>query len=520
VADLPNYLVFMTDQHRADWLGCAGHPLLRTPNIDGLANAGTRFSEFHVASPVCMPNRASFMTGRMPSVHGLRYNGCLLPQRANTFVDVLAQAGYRTASIGKSHLQPFTDSNPVRATDTETRLIVEAWKDDGLDYQNEQPEKYRGPEIFSFPLPYYGFQHVDMVTGHGDRCGGHYQQWFQSNCPDWQMLQDPVNELPHDFTCPQAYRTPVPAEFYPTSYVADRAVDYLREQKDSEVPFFAFVSFPDPHHPFGPPGKYWDMYHPDQFQVSLPYEAHQNPTPPMRFVSEEWAAGRPPRTLQTAFRADSHQIQQAMALTAGMISMIDDRIGQVLEVLDETGKADNTVVVFTSDHGDYLGDFNLMLKGAMPFRGITQVPMIWRDPKQPNKTVFDGLASTVDLPASILERAGLAPYRGMQGKSFLSAIAEDGKHREDLLIEFNDGVQRLGFENLARVRSLRNEEWVLTLYGGEQWGELYNIAADPNETNNLWDSPEHAAKRAELSLRLNHLLVSQMDESPHSERLA
>ena len=114
-----NFLVFMTDQHRADWLGCAGHPVVKTPNLDALAATGTLFSDFHVASPICMPNRASLMTGRMPSVHGLRYNGCVLPANANTFVDVLAAAGYDTAAIGKSHLQPFLDVPPHRANNNE-----------------------------------------------------------------------------------------------------------------------------------------------------------------------------------------------------------------------------------------------------------------------------------------------------------------------------------------------------------------------------------------------------------------
>ena len=124
----PNFLLFITDQHRADWLGCAGHPVVRTPNIDAIAAKGTRFEDFHVALPVCMPNRASLMTGRMPSVHGLRHNGCLLSERANTFVDVLAAGGYATASFGKSHLQPFTDSPPLRKEDHVERLVPEAWR--------------------------------------------------------------------------------------------------------------------------------------------------------------------------------------------------------------------------------------------------------------------------------------------------------------------------------------------------------------------------------------------------------
>ena len=108
----PNFVMFITDQHRADFLGCSGHPVLRTPNIDGIARTGTRFDEFHVASPVCMPNRASIMTGRMPSLHGVRCNGIPLDLSSVTFVDLLRDAGYRTALIGKSHLQNFTDVPP------------------------------------------------------------------------------------------------------------------------------------------------------------------------------------------------------------------------------------------------------------------------------------------------------------------------------------------------------------------------------------------------------------------------
>ena len=104
----PNILFLITDQQRADWLGCYGHPVLKTPNIDRIAAQGMRFENFQVASPVCMPNRATLLTGRYPSLHGLRYNGCVLPENANTFVDLLAGAGYHTAAIGKSHLQPFT----------------------------------------------------------------------------------------------------------------------------------------------------------------------------------------------------------------------------------------------------------------------------------------------------------------------------------------------------------------------------------------------------------------------------
>lgn len=399
-----NFLVLITDQHHADWLGCSGHPVVKTPNIDRLAQRGVRFSNFNVASPVCMPNRASLFTGRYPSVHGLRYNGCLLPQSANTFVDVLRQAGYATATIGKSHLQPFTARDATSFKDFEAGVIEEAWKPDAGDYGQEAPDRYDAAGRYTIRTPYYGFDHVDMVTAHGDRAGGHYQQWFKEQAPNWRELLDRANQLPHTYTCYQAYRTPIPEELYHTSYIRNQAADWLCRQADSEQPFFLFVSFPDPHHPFNPPGKYWDMYDPENFTVGTPYSAHTAPPPPLQYTREQFEQGRLPETPQIAFMAEDRHIREAMALSAGMITMIDDAIGGVLEALKQSGKYDDTVVLFTSDHGDYLGDSNLMLKGAWARPSINRVPFIWADPRAPRGLEDTALSSTLDIAPTILDR--------------------------------------------------------------------------------------------------------------------
>jgi arylsulfatase A-like enzyme len=520
MARRPNFLIFITDQHRADWLSCTGHPVLRTPNIDALAARGTVFGNCHTASPVCMPNRASLLTGRWPTQHGLRTNGCILPRRATTFVDVLRKAGYATAAIGKSHLQPFTGNPPIRPAPPEGRLIDEAWALEAGDYGQEEADRYAAPGRYAFPTPYYGYDHVEMVTEHGDRCGGHYQQWVRAQAPDWQALHDPANELPHNYACPQAYRTPVPEELYPTAFIRDRAADWLRGRAGEDDPFFLFVSFPDPHHPFNPPGRYWDMYDPDAFAQRLPYAAHRNPTPPMQWMAAERAAGRAPMTAQTAFMTGGREIAEAMALTAGMIAMVDDAVGAVMAALRETGQADDTVVCFTADHGDYLGDFDMLLKGALPFRAITRVPMIWADPEGTPGTRSGALASTVDLSATVLDRAGLVPFNGMMGRSLLPCLDGSDDLRETLLVEYNDGPARLGFERPARVRSLLTRDHRLTLYGGQGWGELYDLAQDPDETANLWDDPGAAAVKADLTLELAHTLTGLMDESPLAQRLA
>ena len=520
MTDQPNFLFIITDQQRADWLGCYGHPVLRTPHIDALAARGTRFENFHTASPVCMPNRASLLTGRYPSLHGLRFNGCVLPENANTFVGQLADAGYHTAAIGKSHLQPFTDLPPMGKRADDIARAPDAWKDARPATYQEAPEHYASDAEYQIKTPYYGYEHVDMVTLHGDQCGGHYGQWFRQNAPDWKALHDPAQELPHDYTCPQAYRTPIPEEFYPTAYVRDRAVDYIKSREAAQQPFFAFVSFPDPHHPFNPPGKYWDMYSPDDFDLALPYDAHTNPTPPMQWLHDNWQSGGGQMTPQTAMMLNDQQLREAMALTAGMISFIDDSVGALVQALEESGQLENTVICYTSDHGDYLGDFNMLLKGALPFRGITRVPFIWSDPSDRSERATDALCSTVDLSATILERAGLSPFNGNQGVSFLEATKGGEGPREEALIEYNDGGKRLGFAEPSRVRSLVTSSWRYTVYRDQPWGELYDLRSDPHETHNLWDSSDHQGVRAELAERLVHHLIAQMDESPLADRIA
>ncbi|MBX2838654.1 MAG: sulfatase-like hydrolase/transferase [Gammaproteobacteria bacterium] len=513
----PNFLFLITDQQRADWLGCYGHPVVKTPHIDSIASIGTRFENFYVAMPVCMPNRASLITGRYPSVHGLRYNGCLLPMNANTFVERLAESGYHTAAIGKSHLQPFTGLPPIRADDAS--VSGEAWHELQGTYTHEEPDRYTADGRYEIDLPYYGYQHVDMVTTHGDRCGGHYHQWFRENAPDWEALHDDANELKHNYSCPQAFRTPIPEELYPTAYIRNSAVDYLHSRASEDQPFFAFVSFPDPHHPFNPPGKYWDMYGPDEFELTLPYEAHKNPTPPMQWMHERRMTGKA-LTPQTVRMLDEQPLKEAMALTAGMVTCVDDAVGEILEALRSSGQFDNTVICYNSDHGDYLGDFNMLLKGTLPFKSITRVPFIWSDPKNRSAGVTQALASTVDIAPTILQRVGAKPFNGIQGKSLMGIFNGTEEPRDDLLIEQNDGNPRLGFESTARVRALVTPRWRYTLYMDQTWGELYDLENDPDETNNLWESVEHREVRAELAERLAHQLIHQMDESPKSTRIA
>ena len=176
-----NFILITTDQQRADHLGCYGNPVLRTPNIDAIAQRGVVFDRCYVASPVCMPNRGAIMTGRMPSAAGVRMNGVPLPLDASTFVDALREAGWRTALFGKCHLQNMTDALPTWLRDS---AAAGGWREavrdrrDGDGYRQESIERWRDP-AHEVRLPYYGFEHVELCLEHGDRVGGDYVRWLQ-----------------------------------------------------------------------------------------------------------------------------------------------------------------------------------------------------------------------------------------------------------------------------------------------------------------------------------------------------
>lgn len=518
----PNILYFMTDQHRADWLGCAGHPVVRTPNIDGLAARGTRFTNFHVTTPVCMPNRGAIFTGRYPSVNGLRHNGLPLPINAKTFVDILRDAGYRTASIGKSHLQPINPMYYVRADEEyiANENIPEATEPDGNSYDYELPSTFDGEDEAKLPEPYYGFDYIKMVTNHSDHCGGHYLQHLRRERDDWRDLRDRSTQLDHNFSNPQAFKTRIPENLYPTFYIRDEAKRYLEEQAKNEDPFFAFVSFPDPHHPFTPPGKYWEMYDPDDFAVDLRYQDHMNPPPQLKKWKELMDEGIIPKNMQQAFMAPDQQIKEAMALTAGMITMIDDAIGSILETLEKTGQLENTIIIFNSDHGDYMGAFNLLLKGPFAHETVNRVPFIWVDPEGRKAELAKGLAASVDIAATILDRVNLKPYYGIQGKSFLPMIEGKPSCRDYVLIEHEENKVYPGLKDRPNMRNLMTETHRITIYKGLEFGELYNLQTDPMACQNLWEEPDAAPIKAEMMHLLSQAMLDAIEPGPWPTRIA
>lgn len=519
MSDRPSFILFITDQQRADFLGCYGHPMLKTPNIDAMAAAGLVFDRFYVSSPVCMPNRASLMTARLPSSHGVRSNGIPLSRRNVTFVELLRDAGYRTALIGKSHLQNFTGKRSILPR-PETRPgfhrangeLLEAVRHDltSASYLQEEPDFWSGPQP-RIETPFYGFDHVELVTGHGDEVGGDYTTWLLKKCPDAAGLVGPANQLPHDYVCPQAVRTAVPEELYSSSFIAERAAAWLRENADGERPFFLMVSFPDPHHPFNPPGRFWDMYAPEDMPVPEAFRRNGwTPPPHVAGVMAQRENGEASLLGMGTIGCSAREAQEAQALTCGMISMIDEAIGRVRAA---PGAAE-AVNIFTSDHGDHLGNHRLLLKGAEHYEQVIRVPFIWQDPRMPEAGRTEQIGQTHDIGATILERARIEAALGMQGRPLL------GKGRDAALIQYDHQKENPNIGIGPRVHTLRTSRWRLSLIDGVDWAELYDLETDPGEFENLWWSPEYAGIRADLVERLARLEIAVVDRTPHPTGLA
>ncbi len=513
----PNFLFIMTDQHRADHLGCYGNPVVRTPHIDGIATRGTRWERFYVANPICMPNRASIMTGRMCSVHGARHNGIPLSRDHATFVELLRDADYRTGLIGKSHLQGFTGLPATNRFEPEEGLTVpspglrDAIKNNrhSPDYDLEIAPRWDRPLAERIDGDFYGFEHVEVVAGHGDQASGDYLLWARSQTADFDHLTGPENARPDNrIKAPQAWRTAVPEEQYSTSWIADRSAAWLADQVGQDRPFFLQMSFPDPHHPFTPPGRYWDMY--DPASIELPKSFGQGDLPPIRAMQEALGKGTDPRNSQNPFAVTEDEAREIIALTYGMITMIDDAIGRVLRRLDELGLAKDTVVVFTSDHGDYMGDHGLMLKLLLHYQGIIRVPFLWHDPAQPASGQVDpGLASSIDISATILARAGIQPFNGLQGRDLFTTDPP-----EAVIVEEDSQRRMIGFDRPQRVRTVVTERYRMSLREGEDWNELYDLASDPEECVNLYDQESGRGARHALTEIMLRRMIDLQDRSP------
>lgn len=393
--DRPNIIFINTDQQRADTLGCYGNDLVETPNIDELASNGTLFENAHCTHPMCAPSRASLLTGRYPNVNGTWRNGLPVQPSETTIAELLREAGYHTGLIGKAHFTPYLGDPSEHPESVQTFNDVDP---------EQVWEYWRG-----FDGPYFGFDHVRLALGHSDFGiqGGHYGLWLREEYPQERELffkgaaRESAEHGP-------AWKSKVPANIHSTNWVADETMAFAQEHANE--PFFAWVGFPDPHEPFDPPEPYCDMY--DPADVPMPAD-------PDGMVWDD-----PPRLVNSYVNPPQKaDIRERTALYYGMVSLIDDAVGRIIDELKHQGIWDETIVVFTSDHGDWLGDHGMTGKGAVHTQGVTRVPWIVSVSER-----FDfgaripAVASHIDLVPTLLDFAGIEiPYR-VQGTSLVPVI--------------------------------------------------------------------------------------------------
>jgi arylsulfatase len=438
----PNILWYCTDQQRFDTVAALGYKHVHTPTVDQLVADGTAFTTTYCQSPICTPSRSSFMTGMYPSrVHNTRNGNDTFPNSPPLVSKLLADAGYDCGMIGKFHLT----SSGYR---TEPRL------DDGYSF--------------------WKFSHAprdDWETGHD------YADWVKAKGGDLNAMRDSVER--------------VPAEMHQTTWATDMAIEFLGKERSG--PWLLNVNIYDPHPPFIPPKEYADRFKADDMPGPWFQESDLEEQAKFKDIDFQGEVRSP----------EGHNAKDAQAKYYAMIALIDDQFGRLLQAIDDAGLTENTVVIYTSDHGESLGDHGLMFKGCRFYEGLVRVPLIFRWPGHVKRNLqSDALVELLDVTATVVELAGLPQPDYMQGRSLLPILtgaADPTQFRDSVRCEYFDALHSQFTGGTGAFGTMyRRGQWKLVVYHGHGLGELYDLENDPREFNNLWDASGYATIKAEL----------------------
>jgi len=440
----PNIIWITDDQHRYDCLGCNGNPVVQTPHLDALAAQGVRFAHCFSQSPVCAAQRASFLTGRYPHLHGQLSNGFTMAPGEVWWTELLRDAGYLTAGIGKMHLEPWDDAHGF-----EHRYIVEG--KDFLLGEDEYAKHCKAKYGFIRPRAEYTRRGLTM--------------------------SDPM---------PSA----VPYEDYIDTFVTDEALRFLGHTKDDARPLALHVSLLSPHHPVDPPPEYFERY-------------AGKPVPPHCFSPDEKQT-KPPEQIEQMWRwdrADEAHRQRMWRSYYALVTLVDDQVGRLIDKLGEVGRLDDAFIVFTTDHGEMLFDHGLFDKAFAFYDQVVRIPAIVRWPQRlPAGAAVDAIVESTDLVATTLAAAGLDVPSFMTSRDLMPLMRGEV-----------DSVRDYAVTQHFNIRSLRTRDMKLVFYGGRDYGELYDLSADPDELHNRWDDAAYAGAKAELMRRLADWAVWSTD---------
>ncbi len=489
----------MADQLRADMVGYAATPPLVTPSIDRLARRGTRFLRHYTPNQICSPSRATIFSGLYPRHHGLHRNGVALGEDIELLPHAFSRAGYSTFGVGKFHFQPMEAPPCFR--------MPESW----AFWKEETSDGWTGP--------FYGFDKVAMVIGESaySVLGGHYAKWLADTHPDVPALYAPERALaapPADLD--ELWESAVPVDLHYNSWIAQQAVDLI-SSLDSSEPFFLFVSFPDPHHPFTPPPPYSRLVDPST--VDLPHVPPGELGRMPGYIRESLSMGEASDSRQTGsylslvlghgevreqgymMSTDSLSeatLRRVIAYTRGTIRMIDDCVGRIVDAIETRGMADDCIVAFTSDHGEFLGDHGLLHKGPPPYRQLLQVPLVISGTGFAARDVTS-LTSHLDIKRTLLEAAGVGEQGPDDGCSLMPLVRGDVERvRDALFAEYHPRVMREQYNQTIIVEDAR-----FSIYPEmPAWGEHFRYDRDPGERHNVHGEPEFRAEAERLRERL------------------
>lgn len=482
-----NILLITSDQQHWRTLGVV-NPEIRTPRLDALAAAGTRFDRAYCPNPTCTPTRASIITGLYPSQHGAYSLGTKLDERVPTVGDAFRSAGYRTALVGKAHFQP------LRGTEVYPSLEAYPILQD-LDF-------WRG-----FHGPFYGFEHVELARNHTDEphVGQHYALWLEAQgCANWRdYFLEPTGTAKR-----HGLHWPIPERFHYDAWIADRTQALMAQYAERKEPFFLWASFFDPHPQCMAPAPWDTLYDPERLTVPAlrPGEHDRNPLhfrltqePNPDISAYECPGSQSLHGLHSHLSSEEER-RQTLAVYYGMVSLMDKYIGRILDNLERLGLAENTVVVFTTDHGHFLGQHGLIAKGPFHYEDMIRVPFIVRWPgRVPAGRCSTALQSLVDLAPTLLSCCGLPAPLGMTGADQRAVwTGEIERARDHVLVENNHQPWTLD------LRTRVDDRWKITVYLNRDYGELFDLREDPDELVNRWDDPAYAAVKSDLLLKFLH----------------
>ncbi len=503
-----NILFIMYDQLRFDYLSCAGHPHLHTPNFDRVAGKGVRFSNAYVQSPVCGGSRMCFYTGRYASSHGAHWNGFPLRVGEHTIGDHLRNAGMDCWLIGKTHMRADADGmerlglspdSVIGARQAECGF--DTWiRDDGLwgtgpdglyDEKRSPYNEYLKSKGYEAENPWADFANASVE---GDEIAS---GWIFRNADKPANIREEDSETP---------------------WLTTKTLEFLDEKKG---PWLAHVSYIKPHWPYIVPAPYHNMYNETHVPPPLRHEVElENP-------QDVFGAYQGNKIAQ-AFQKDEVR-QKVIPAYMGLIKQCDDQLGRILDHLEKTGQMDNTMIVLTSDHGDYLGDHWLGEKDLFHEQSV-KIPLIIYDPREEadstRGTVCDALVESIDLAATFVDAAGgTVPDHIIEGRSLLPWLrGEVPEWREFVISEFDYSVTpmsvQLGLEPRdARLFMVFDGRYKLMHAEGGFRPMLFDLAEDPNEFHDLAKGNSHRQEIERLygylsqwGLRLSQRVTKSEDD--------